>query len=97
MRINNGTVRWKKGTEKVVESDSMYVSEFGDLIIMQVAAEHYAPDYRCTITISSLMEGQQEKQGNVQCLSINFHRIPVYYYSPYSSELLDYYSRFLTN
>ena len=55
--------RLKKGQEKLVESDSMYVSEFGDLVIMQVASQHYSSDYRCTITIDSLIEGQQEKEG----------------------------------
>ncbi|XP_063677370.1 hemicentin-1-like [Bolinopsis microptera] len=54
---------WSKGAEKIVESDSIYVSEYGDLIIMQVAFEQYSSDYRCTIKIDSLMEGEQEKQG----------------------------------
>ena len=32
-------------------------------MIMQVAEEHYSSDYRCTISIDSLQEGQQEKEG----------------------------------
>ena len=42
------------------------MSEYGDLIIMQVAFEQYSSDYRCTIKIDSLMEGEQEKQGDLE-------------------------------
>ncbi|KAL5264270.1 hypothetical protein ACHWQZ_G005388 [Mnemiopsis leidyi] len=54
---------WRKEGVSILESDSIYISEFGDLVIMQVAMEHYSSDYRCTISIDSLMEGQQEKEG----------------------------------
>ena len=60
---NDDVISWKKGQEKIVESDSMYISEYGDLVIMQVASQHYSSDYRCTITIDSLVEGQREKEG----------------------------------
>jgi len=48
-----------------VESDNIYVSEYGNLVILQVGFDHFSSSYRCTITIDSLKEGYQTKQGRV--------------------------------
>ena len=53
---------------------------------MQVAEEHYSSDYRCTISIDSLQEGQQEKEGmyrnfvnfNFMLSNRNKHYLPIF-------------------
>ena len=44
---------------------------------MQVAEEHYSSDYRCTISIDSLQEGQQEKEG-MSGIFVNFNLMSSY-------------------